>query len=119
MTIRQDETDVNFLTLKPENLEGASYALREELDANKRAWEAMPEDVREIVARNINEAAVKEREDVAALNARLSIRSAIIWLAAPDPRQAPPASGMGLASCIFPVLTPLMRQGWSFPLSFL
>jgi hypothetical protein len=30
---------VNFLTLKPENLEGASYALREELDANKRAWE--------------------------------------------------------------------------------
>ncbi|WP_421926337.1 TRAP transporter substrate-binding protein [Neoaquamicrobium sediminum] len=39
--------------------------------ANKRAWEAMPEDVREIVARNINEAAVKEREDVAALNATL------------------------------------------------
>jgi tripartite ATP-independent transporter DctP family solute receptor len=39
--------------------------------ANKRAWEAMPEDAREIVARNINEAAVKEREDVAALNATL------------------------------------------------
>ena len=39
--------------------------------ANKRAWEAMPEDVREIVARNINEAAVNEREDVAALNATL------------------------------------------------
>lgn len=39
--------------------------------ANKRAWERMPEDVREIVAKNINEAAVKEREDVAALNATL------------------------------------------------
>ena len=39
--------------------------------ANRRAWERMPEDVREIVARNINEAAVKEREDVAALNATL------------------------------------------------
>ncbi len=39
--------------------------------ANKRAWERMPEDVREIVAKNINEAAVKEREDVAALNASL------------------------------------------------
>lgn len=39
--------------------------------ANKRAWEAMPEDVREIVARNLNEAGVKEREDVAALNATL------------------------------------------------
>lgn len=39
--------------------------------ANKRAWERMPEDVREIVARNINEAAVNERADVAALNATL------------------------------------------------
>lgn len=37
--------------------------------ANKRAWERMPEDVREIVAKNINEAAVNERADVAALNA--------------------------------------------------
>ena len=37
--------------------------------ANKRAWERMPEDVREIVAKNINEAAVKERADVAELNA--------------------------------------------------
>lgn len=37
--------------------------------ANKRAWERMPEDVREIVARNINEAAVNERADVAELNA--------------------------------------------------
>ena len=39
--------------------------------ANKRAWERMPEDVREIVAKNINEAAIKEREDVAELNASL------------------------------------------------
>ena len=37
--------------------------------ANKRAWERMPEDVREIVAKNINEAAVNERADVAELNA--------------------------------------------------
>jgi tripartite ATP-independent transporter DctP family solute receptor len=39
--------------------------------ANKRAWEAMPEDVREVVAGNINEAGLNEREDVAALNASL------------------------------------------------
>ncbi|MGF7158805.1 tripartite ATP-independent transporter DctP family solute receptor [Rhodoligotrophos appendicifer] len=39
--------------------------------ANKRAWERMPEDVREIVARNINEAGVKERADVEKLNATL------------------------------------------------
>jgi tripartite ATP-independent transporter DctP family solute receptor len=39
--------------------------------ANKRAWERLPEDLREIVAKNINEAAVNERADVAALNASL------------------------------------------------
>jgi tripartite ATP-independent transporter DctP family solute receptor len=39
--------------------------------ANKRAWERMPEDVREIVARNIDEAALNERADVAELNAGL------------------------------------------------
>src|ERR1700674_5108728 len=39
--------------------------------ANRRAWEKVPEDVRAIVARNINAAAVKEREDPAKLNANL------------------------------------------------
>ena len=39
--------------------------------ANRRAWEKLPEDVRTIVARNINAAGVKEREDVAKLNAGL------------------------------------------------
>src|SRR3984893_7435056 len=37
--------------------------------ANRRAWEAVPEDMRAIVARNINAAAVKERADTAKLNA--------------------------------------------------
>ena len=39
--------------------------------ANRRAWEKLPEDVRAIVAKNINAAGVKEREDVAKLNAGL------------------------------------------------
>lgn len=39
--------------------------------ANKRAWERLPEDLRQIVARNINSAGLKERVDVAALNANL------------------------------------------------
>jgi tripartite ATP-independent transporter DctP family solute receptor len=39
--------------------------------ANRRAWERLPEDVRAIVAKHINEAAVKERADVAKLNANL------------------------------------------------
>src|SRR3989442_2582345 len=39
--------------------------------ANRKAWERLPEDVRTIVAKNINAAAIKEREDVAKLNAGL------------------------------------------------
>lgn len=37
--------------------------------ANRRAWEKLPPDVRTIVAKHINAAAVKEREDTAKLNA--------------------------------------------------
>jgi TRAP-type transport system periplasmic protein len=37
--------------------------------ANRRAWEKLPEDVRAIVAKNINAAALNERDDTAKLNA--------------------------------------------------
>jgi tripartite ATP-independent transporter DctP family solute receptor len=39
--------------------------------ANRRAWERLPEDLRTVVARNINAAGLKERVDVAQLNAGL------------------------------------------------
>src|SRR5215217_4110361 len=39
--------------------------------ANRRAWERLPEDVRAIVAKHVNAAGVKEREDVAKLNGNL------------------------------------------------
>ena len=39
--------------------------------ANKRAWESLPADLRTIVAKHVNAAAVKERVDVAQLNASL------------------------------------------------
>jgi len=39
--------------------------------ANRRAWERLPEDVRTTMAKHINAAAMKEREDVAKLNANL------------------------------------------------
>jgi len=39
--------------------------------ANHRAWERLPADVREIVAKHINDAGLAEREDVAKLNAGL------------------------------------------------
>lgn len=39
--------------------------------ANRRAWQALPEDVRTIAAKNFNAAGMKERDDVAKLNATL------------------------------------------------
>jgi tripartite ATP-independent transporter DctP family solute receptor len=39
--------------------------------ANRRAWEKMPADVQAIVTRHINESGLKERADVAELNANL------------------------------------------------
>jgi tripartite ATP-independent transporter DctP family solute receptor len=39
--------------------------------ANRRAWEALPDDVRSIVAKHVNAAGLKERDDVAKLNASL------------------------------------------------
>ena len=39
--------------------------------ANKRAWDRLPADMREIVAKNINAAGMNERADVAAMNAGL------------------------------------------------
>lgn len=39
--------------------------------ANRRAWEALPDDVRAVVAKNINAAGMKAREDTEKLNASL------------------------------------------------
>ena len=39
--------------------------------ANRRAWEALPDDVRTMAAKHFNAAGAKEREDVAELNATL------------------------------------------------
>jgi tripartite ATP-independent transporter DctP family solute receptor len=39
--------------------------------ANQRAWQSLPDDVRAIVAKHINAAGLKERDDVAKLNASL------------------------------------------------
>ncbi|MGY4352007.1 tripartite ATP-independent transporter DctP family solute receptor [Bradyrhizobium sp. GM7.3] len=39
--------------------------------ANRKAWSSLPEDVRTIVAKKLNAAALKEREDTAKLNANL------------------------------------------------
>lgn len=38
---------------------------------NRRAWQALPEDMQEIVERNFNASALQQREDVQALNASL------------------------------------------------
>ena len=36
-TLRQDETDVNFLDIKPEDSQRSAMAVQSELEANRRA----------------------------------------------------------------------------------
>jgi TRAP-type transport system periplasmic protein len=57
--------------------------------ANRRAWEAVPQDVRTIVAKHINAAAVNERDDVAKLNASLKEELAGKGLVFNQPTVAP------------------------------
>lgn len=57
--------------------------------ANRGAWEALPEDVRTIVAKNINAAAVKAREDTEKLNATVKDDLAAKGLAFNQPDVAP------------------------------
>src|ERR1700747_3650432 len=57
--------------------------------ANRRAWEALPDDVRGIVAKHINAAGLKERDDVAKLNATLQQDLASKGLVFNQPTTAP------------------------------
>jgi TRAP-type transport system periplasmic protein len=57
--------------------------------ANRAAWERLPDDVRTIVAKNVNAAGLKERDDVAKLNATLQQDLANKGLAFNKPDPAP------------------------------
>lgn len=57
--------------------------------ANRRAWERLPEDLRAVVAKHLNAAAVAEREDVAKLNATLKQDLASKGMAFNEPETAP------------------------------
>ncbi|HEX2555656.1 MAG TPA: TRAP transporter substrate-binding protein [Microvirga sp.] len=57
--------------------------------ANRRAWERLPEDLRAIVAKNLNAAAVAEREDVEKLNATLKQQLAASGMTINEPDTAP------------------------------
>jgi TRAP-type transport system periplasmic protein len=57
--------------------------------ANKRAWESLPDDVRSVVVKHVNAAAVKERDDVEKLNATLQQELAAKGLAFNRPDAAP------------------------------
>ena len=57
--------------------------------ANRRAWERLPQDMRTVVAKHINAAAEKEREDVAKLNAGLQDELVGKGLAFNRPEPAP------------------------------
>ncbi len=55
--------------------------------ANRRAWERIPQDLRDMVARHINAAGMKERDDVAKLNTGLQgdLTKAGLVFNKPDP----------------------------------
>jgi tripartite ATP-independent transporter DctP family solute receptor len=57
--------------------------------ANRRAWEALPKDVRTIVAKNINSAAVNARADTEKLNATVQQELAAKGLTFNQPNVAP------------------------------
>ncbi|WP_213775157.1 TRAP transporter substrate-binding protein [Bradyrhizobium sp. dw_78] len=57
--------------------------------ANRRAWEALPDDIRTIVSNNVNGAALKAREDTAKLNATVRDELASQGLAFNQPDAAP------------------------------
>ena len=57
--------------------------------ANRRAWEALPDDVRTVAAKHFNAAGAKEREDVAELNATLQQDLATKGLVFNKPEHAP------------------------------
>ncbi len=57
--------------------------------ANRRAWERLPEDIRTVVAKHVNAAGVKEREDVAKLNANLQQEIAAKGVVFNQPAAAP------------------------------
>ena len=57
--------------------------------ANRRAWERLPQDLRTVVAKHINAAGEKEREDVFKLNASLREELASKGMAFNQPEPGP------------------------------
>jgi tripartite ATP-independent transporter DctP family solute receptor len=57
--------------------------------ANRRAWERLPEDLRAVVSKHLNQSAVAEREDVAKLNATLKDQLTASGMAFNEPEPAP------------------------------
>jgi TRAP-type transport system periplasmic protein len=55
--------------------------------ANRRSWEAVPDDLKEVVATNFNASAVEQRADIEALNASLQgeLEANGMVFNAPDP----------------------------------
>ena len=58
-------------------------------ESNRRAWEKLPQDVRTVVAKHINAAAITERADTAKLNANLQQELAGKGLTFNQPTVAP------------------------------
>jgi tripartite ATP-independent transporter DctP family solute receptor len=78
-----------YSALQTKIVDGQENPLAIIATANRRAWQALPNDVRGIVAKHVNAAALKERDDVAKLNATLQADLASKGLAFNQPDPAP------------------------------
>jgi TRAP-type transport system periplasmic protein len=62
--------------------------------ANRRAWEKLPANIKDVVAKNINEAGLAERADVAKLNATVQDELAAKGMVFNKPETAPFRDGL-------------------------
>ncbi len=82
--------------------------------ANRRAWERLPADVRAIVAKHVNAAGIKEREDVAKLSAGLQQELASKGLAFNQPDPGPFREKLRQAGFYTEWKSKFGDQAWSF-----
>jgi len=81
--------------------------------ANQRAWQNLPDDVRTIVAKHINAAGLKERDDVAKLNASLQQDLAAKGLVFNRPDPAPFRSKLRAAGFYTEWKSKYGEEAWS------
>ncbi len=81
--------------------------------ANRRAWERLPANIRDIVAKNVNEAGMAERQDTEALNASLQTDLTAGGMLFNKPDQAPFRDALSKAGFYAEWKGKLGEEAWS------